>query len=243
MLFLQEIPAVVADSVATAATAAAAAIPAAQPAAAPEPLSLWQLCTEGGWIMVVLAVLLVISIYVLVERSIVTWKASRHDESFMKRIKDYIHDGEIESALNLCKATGSPYSRLIAKGITRIGRPMNDVLVAIENTGNLEVAALSKGLPWLATTAAGAPMLGFLGTVIGMVQAFYSIASAGTAASIGDFAGGIYTALVTTVAGLIVGIAAMFAYNFLVARINKVMNLMEARTMEFMDLLNEPASV
>lgn len=161
----------------------------------------------------------------------------------MKRIKDYIHDGEIESALNLCKATGSPYSRLIAKGITRIGRPMNDVLVAIENTGNLEVAAISKGLPWLATTAAAAPMLGFLGTVIGMVQAFYSIASAGTAASIGDFAGGIYTALVTTVAGLIVGIAAMFAYNFLVARINKVMNLMEARTMEFMDLLNEPASV
>ena len=118
---------------------------------------------------------------------------------------------------------------------------MNDVLVAIENTGNLEVAALSKGLPWLATTAAGAPMLGFLGTVIGMVQAFFAIASQGNAASIGDFAGGIYTALVTTVAGLIVGIVALFAYNYLVARISKIMNLMEARTMEFMDLLNEPA--
>ena len=201
------------------------------PAAAPEPLSLWQLCVDGGWIMIILALLLVISLYVLIERSIVTYRAARYDETFMKRIKDYIHDGETESALNLCK------------GITRIGRPMNDVLVAIENTGNLEVAALSKGLPWLATTAAGAPMLGFLGTVTGMVQAFYSIASAGTAASIGDFAGGIYTALVTTVAGLIVGIAALFAYNFLVARINKVMNMMEARTMEFMDLLNEPASV
>ena len=207
------------------------------PAAAPEPLSLWQLCVDGGWIMIILALLLVISLYVLIERSIVTYRAARYDETFMKRIKDYIHDGETESALNLCKASGSPYSRLIAKGITRIGRPMNDVLVAIENTGNLEVAALSKGLPWLATTAAGAPMLGFLGTVTGMVQAFYSIASAGTAASIG------YTALVTTVAGLIVGIAALFAYNFLVARINKVMNMMEARTMEFMDLLNEPASV
>ena len=242
MLFLQQIATLASDTASSAAAAASAIAPAAVPAA-PEPLSLWELCVEGGWIMIILGLLLVISIYVLVERSIVTYKASRCDESFMKRIKDYIHDGEIESALNLCKATGSPYSRLIAKGITRIGRPMNDVLVAIENTGNLEVAAISKGLPWLATTAAAAPMLGFLGTVIGMVQAFYSIASAGTAASIGDFAGGISTALVTTVAGLIVGIAAMFAYNFLVARINKVMNLMEARTMEFMDLLNEPASV
>lgn len=242
MLFLQQIATLASDTASSAAAAASAIAPAAVPAA-PEPLSLWELCVEGGWIMIILGLLLVISIYVLVERSIVTYKASRCDEIFMKRIKDYIHDGEIESALNLCKATGSPYSRLIAKGITRIGRPMNDVLVAIENTGNLEVAAISKGLPWLATTAAAAPMLGFLGTVIGMVQAFYSIASAGTAASIGDFAGGIYTALVTTVAGLIVGIAAMFAYNFLVARINKVMNLMEARTMEFMDLLNEPASV
>ena len=223
--------------------AAAAIIPAAEAAAQPEALSLWQLCVEGGWIMLLLALLLVISIYVLIERAIVLHRASRRDETFMKRIKDYIHDGEIESALNLCRANGSPYSRLIAKGITRIGRPMNDVLVAIENTGNLEVAALSKGLPWLATTAAGAPMLGFLGTVIGMVQSFYSIASAGNSAAIGDFAGGIYTALVTTVAGLIVGIAAMFAYNYLVARINKVMNLMEARTMEFMDLLNEPAAV
>lgn len=159
----------------------------------------------------------------------------------MKRIRDYIHSGEIESALNLCKNTDTPYSRLIAKGISRIGRPMNDVLVTIENTGNLEIANLSKGLTWLATIAAGAPMIGFLGTVIGMVQAFFSIAQSGNAAQIGDFAGGIYTALVTTVAGLIVGIIALFAYNYLVARVNKVMNQMEARTMDFMDLLNEPA--
>ncbi|MDE6540807.1 MAG: MotA/TolQ/ExbB proton channel family protein [Muribaculaceae bacterium] len=231
------VPAAAAD------TAAAAAASVAQAAAQPEALSLWQLCVEGGWIMIILALLLVISVYVLIERAIVLHKASRRDEGFMKRIKDYIHDGEIESALNLCRSNASPYSRLIAKGITRIGRPMNDVLVAIENTGNLEVAALSKGLPWLATTAAGAPMLGFLGTVTGMVQSFYTIATAGNSAAIGDFAGGIYTALVTTVAGLIVGIAAMFAYNYLVARINKVMNMMEARTMEFMDLLNEPAAL
>lgn len=118
---------------------------------------------------------------------------------------------------------------------------MNDVLVTIENTGNLEVANLSKGLPWLATTAAGAPMLGFLGTVIGMVQSFYAIAQSGSSAEIGSFADGIYTALVTTVAGLIVGIIALFAYNYLVSRVNKVMNQLEARTMDFMDLLNEPA--
>lgn len=191
--------------------------------------------------MIPLAILALISIYILIERSIVVFRASRTDETFMKRIRDYVHEGELESAMRLCQNTNSPYARLIMKGINRIGRPMNDVLVAIENTGNLEVASLSKGLSWLATTAAGAPMIGFLGTVIGMVQAFYSIASAGNSASIGDFAGGIYTALVTTVAGLIVGILAMFAYNFLVARINKVMNMMEAKTMEFMDLLNEPA--
>ena len=191
--------------------------------------------------MIPLALLALISIYLLIERSIVIYRASKLDDSFMKRISDHIHEGEIDAAVRLCKNTKSPYARLILKGINRIGRPMNDVLVAIENTGNLEVAALSKGLPWLATTAAGAPMIGFLGTVIGMVQAFFAIASAGNAASIGDFAGGIYTALVTTVAGLVVGIVALFAYNFLVARINKVMNLMEAKTMEFMDLLNEPA--
>lgn len=202
--------------------------------------SLWKLCLEGGWIMIPLAILAIVCIYVFVERLLVIRAASRTDDTFMKRIRDYVHEGELESALNLCRNIRTPLGRLIEKGISRIGRPMNDVLVAIENTGNLEVANLSKGLPWLATTAAGAPMLGFLGTVIGMVQAFYSIANSGTAAQIGTFAGGIYTALTTTVAGLIVGIAALFAYNFLVARINKVMKLMEARTMEFMDLLNEP---
>ncbi|MDE7468219.1 MAG: MotA/TolQ/ExbB proton channel family protein [Muribaculaceae bacterium] len=204
-------------------------------------LSLWDLCVEGGWIMIPMALLALVCIYILVERIIVIRRATAMDDTFMKRIRDYIHEGEIESALNLCRSNGTPMARLIAKGISRIGRPMNDVLVAIENTGNLEVAALSKGLPWLATTAAGAPMLGFLGTVIGMVEAFYSIANSGNAAQIGTFAGGIYTALTTTVAGLVVGIAALFAYNYLVSRVNKVMRLMEARTMDFMDLLNEPA--
>ena len=204
-------------------------------------MSLWDLCVQGGFIMIILAILSLICIYVLVERAIIIRSASRLDASFMARIKGLIHSGDTEGAHRLCQSAPSPYSRLIDKGISRIGRPMGDVLVAIENVGNLEVANLGKGLTWLATTAAGAPMLGFLGTVIGMVQSFYTLASAGTSANIGLLADGIYQALVTTVAGLIVGIIAMFAYNYLTSRINGVMNKMEARTMEFMDLLNEPA--
>lgn len=192
--------------------------------------------------MIPLVLLALVCIYIFVERLLVIRKAAETDATFMQRIRDYIYEGELESALNVCHADPTPFGRLIAKGISRIGRPTADVQSAIENTGNIEIAELSKGLPWLATTAAGAPMLGFLGTVIGMVKSFYSIASAGTSAQIGTFAGGIYTALVTTVAGLIVGIAAMFAYNFLVAQINKVMRQMEASTMEFMDLLNGPSA-
>lgn len=205
-------------------------------------ISLWQLCLDGGPLMIPIALLSLICVFVFVERLIVINRARRNDDSFMQRIKDYIHSGELESALNLCRKTDTPAARLIAKGISRIGRPMNDVLVAIENTGNIEVANLGKGLTWLATTAAGAPMLGFLGTVIGMVKAFFDIHSAGSTATIDTFAGGIYTALVTTVAGLIVGVVALFAYNYLVARVNSVMKMLEASTMEFMDLLNEPSA-
>lgn len=204
-------------------------------------LSFWSLVMDGGYIMIPLAVLLLLTIYIFTERYIVIRRASRQDATFMDRIRDYVHEGDIESAFNLCKKTDSPYSRLIQKGLSRIGRPMNDVLVAIENTGNIEVANLAKGFPVLSTTAAGAPMLGFLGTVVGMIQAFYALASAGTSANITVLSGGIYQALVTTVAGLVVGILALFAYNYLVARVNRVMNSLEARTMEFMDLLNEPA--
>lgn len=207
----------------------------------PQTLSLWSLTIDGGYIMIPLALLLIVSIYIFVERCIVIGRATREDSTFMKRIRDLIHEGDFESAENLCKRTDTPYSRLILKGITRVGRPMNDVLVAIENTGNLEVARLGRGFTWLSTTAAGAPMLGFLGTVVGMIQAFFSLAKAGTGANITLLSGGIYQALVTTVAGLIVGILALFAYNYLVSRVNRVMNSMEAKTMEFMDLLNEPA--
>ncbi len=204
-------------------------------------LSFWSLVMDGGYIMIPLALLLLVAIYVFTERCIVINRAAKEDDTFMNRIRDYVHEGDIESAHNLCKKTGTPYSRLIDKGLSRIGRNMNDVLVAIENTGNIEVSALAKGLPWLSTTAAGAPMLGFLGTVVGMIDAFFSLANAGTAANITVLSSGIYQALVTTVAGLVVGIIALFAYNYLTARINRVMNSMESKTMEFMDLLNEPA--
>lgn len=235
---IENILAVSSDTIVSTATTVPAPI---SPEPVQESLSLWELCLEGGFIMIPLALLSIISIYIFVERFLAIRRANRTDRTFMNRIRDYIHEGELDDAMRLCERTDTPSGRLIAKGISRIGRPMNDVLVAIENTGNLEVAALGKGLPWLATTAAGAPMLGFLGTVIGMVEAFYNLASAGTSANIDILAGGIYEALVTTVAGLIVGVIALFAYNYLVARINSVMTRLEGETMEFMDLLNEPA--
>lgn len=206
-----------------------------------ETLSLWSLVMDGGYIMIPLALMLIVSIYIFVERCLAISRASKEDNSFMQRIRDYVHEGDLESAKQLCKQTDTPYARLILKGVSRIGRPMQDVLVAIENTGNIEVAKLGKGFTWLSTTAAGAPMLGFLGTVTGMIEAFYALAMAGTGANIIVLSSGIYQALVTTVAGLIVGILALFAYNFLVSRVNRVMTGMETKTMEFLDLLNEPA--
>ena len=204
-------------------------------------LSVWDLTMAGGWLMIPLALLAVVSIYIFFERLFAINRANRQDKSFMDRIKDFIHRGDVDQAMKLCQDTDTPYSRMIEKGVTRIGRPMNDVLVSIENVGNMEIAKLEKGFNWLATTAAGAPMIGFLGTVIGMVQAFFQLASAGNNSNVSILAGGIYQALVTTVAGLIVGIIALFAYNYLTSRVNKVMNKLEGKTMEFMDLLNEPA--
>ncbi|WP_374211892.1 MotA/TolQ/ExbB proton channel family protein [Parabacteroides distasonis] len=200
------------------------------------------LAFKGGWIMVVLLLLSLMAIYIFVQRLIIIRRAGKEDETFMNRIKDYIHEGKVDSALNLCRSTSTPSARMIEKGITRLGRPMNDVLVAIENVGNLEIAKLEKGFPLIATTAAGAPMLGFLGTVTGMVRAFFDMANAGTNVDVSLLSGGIYEALVTTVGGLVVGIITLFAYNYLVSQVDNVVNKMEARTMEFMDLLNEPAN-
>ncbi|MDR2682886.1 MAG: MotA/TolQ/ExbB proton channel family protein [Dysgonamonadaceae bacterium] len=200
------------------------------------------LFNKGGWIMYVLLVLSILVVYIFIQRWQVIRQAGKSDEAFMSRIKDYIYDGKVESALNLCRTTQSPTARMIGKGISRLGRPTSDVLVAIENAGNIEVAKLEKGFPVVATIAAGAPMIGFLGTVTGMVRAFYDMANAGTNVDVSLLSSGIYEALVTTVGGLIVGIIALFAYNYLVSQVDNVVTKMESRTMDFMDLLNEPAN-
>lgn len=205
-------------------------------------LNVIDLAFKGGWIMIVLLILSLMAAAIFIQRFLIIKRAGKEDETFMNRIKDYIHEGKIDSALNLCRSTNTPSARMIEKGITRLGRPMNDVLVAIENVGNLEIAKLERGFPLIATTAAGAPMLGFLGTVTGMVRAFFDMANAGSNVDVTLLSSGIYEALVTTVGGLVVGIITLFAYNYLVSQVDNVVNKMETRTMEFMDLLNEPAN-
>lgn len=205
-------------------------------------LSYWDLAFKGGWVMIPIILLSLIAVYIFIERYFVIRKLTKEDVNFMDRIKDFIHDGKIESAQTLCQSINSPISRMIEKGIQRIGRPLNDINAAIENIGKLEIYKLEKGLPTLATVAGAAPMIGFLGTVMGMIIAFYDMSNAGSNINVALLSNGIYTAMVTTVAGLIVGIIAYFAYNILVAKVEKIVYNLEARTSEFMDLLNEPVS-
>jgi biopolymer transport protein ExbB len=208
-----------------------------------EQLNILDLAVKGGPIMIVLLVLSLLAIFIFIQRWLVIRQAGQSDESFMSRIRDYIHDGKVESALNLCHSTESPTSRMIGKGISRLGRPVNDILATVENAGNLEVSKLEKGFPVLATTAAGAPMIGFLGTVTGMVRAFFDMAHPDeNVDTVQLLSSGIYEALITTVGGLVVGIIALFAYNYLVAKVDSVVNQLETRTMDFMDLLNEPVN-
>lgn len=200
----------------------------------------FSLALKGGWVMLPIIILSFIAIYIFGERFFAIKKVQDVDLNFMNRIKDYIMDGKIDSALALCQSTDNPVAKMIEKGISRIGRPLNDVSAAIENVGRLEIYKLEKGLPTLASVAGGAPMIGFLGTVIGMVQAFVEMSTSGNNINVSLLSTGIYTALITTVAGLIVGIIAYFAYNILVTKVDKVVNNLEATTTEFMDLLNEP---
>lgn len=212
-------------------------------AAAPQGISLsfWELAQKGGIIMIPILLLSLIGIYIFADRWIAINKASKIDPSMMNQIRQNVAEGKIDAALAICRTNNIPIARMMEKGITRIGRPLNDVNAAIENVGNLEVSKLEKGLPILATCAGAAPMLGFLGTVTGMIRAFYDMAHAGNNIDITLLSSGIYEAMVTTVAGLIVGILAYFCYNILVTRIEGLVFKMEASTTEFMDLLNEPA--
>ena len=214
--------------------------PVLTPVATGEPqMNLWDMACKGGWIMIVLAVMSVIAFYIFFERAVTIRKAAKEDPLFMDRIRDYVKSDDMTSALNYCRMTNTPAARMIEKGISRMDRPVADVQAAIENTGNIEVAKLENGLSIIATVSSGAPMLGFLGTVTGMVRAFWNMANAGNNIDITLLSSGIYEAMITTVGGLVVGIAAMFAYNHLVYRVDKVVSQMEARTMAFMDLLNE----
>jgi len=173
-------------------------------------MGLWELFNKGGWLMWVLLILGGFTIFIFVERFIAIHKASKLDMHFMNRIRDYIYDGKIDSAVNLCKKTDTPIARMVEKGIERLGRPMNDVQTAIENVANLEVSKLENGLPFLATIAGGAPMIGFLGTVMGMVQTFMDMSAAGGTVDMALLSSGMYIAMVTTVGGLVVGIPAYF---------------------------------
>jgi biopolymer transport protein ExbB len=208
-------------------------------------ISIWQLCFGGGAFSVVLMCLLIalffVMVFIFVDRFVAIRKATTIDANFMNRIRDFISEGNINAAVDLCRRTNSPIARMVEKGIERIGRPMSDIQTAIENVANVEVAKLETSLPWLSSIAGGAPMIGFLGTVVGMVQVFMNMsANQSGAIELSQLSEGMFVAMITTVGGLVVGIPAYFAYNYLVARIEKLVFRMEATTIAFMDILNQP---
>jgi biopolymer transport protein ExbB len=207
-------------------------------------LSVIDLILSGGTgsivIISVLFAMLAVALYIYFERLLAIKAASTIDKNFMNQIRDHVMNGKLEAAKILCAQTDSPVARLTEKGVSRIGKPLDDINAAIENAGTLEVYKLEKNVNILATVAGAAPMIGFLGTVIGMILAFHQMASSGGQAEMGALASGIYTAMTTTVAGLVVGIIAYVGYNHLVNRTDKVIHKMEANAVEFLDLLNEP---
>ena len=225
----------VADSLAEAVQSAAPVAPAQMNE------SLFSMFRMGGPLMWVLLALSIIAIYIIGRKWWTLNQASKIDPNFMNDIRDYLNDGKMKSAVTLCRKYDNPVARMIETGIHRLGRPMADIQSAIENTGNVEVARLEKGLPLLATIAGGAPMIGFLGTVMGMVQAFFNMSKAGNNIDITLLSDGIYTAMLTTVGGLIVGIIAYFGYNWLTSKVSNLVYKMESSTMEFIDIvLHEP---
>lgn len=216
-----------------------------QAAAGPKPLSVWDLTVQGGIIMIPLAIMSVIAVYIFVERLLAISRAGKIDKNFMNNIRDHIKHGKIDSAKAMCNTTNTPLARMIEKGISRIGRPLDDISAAIENVAKLEVSKLEAKMALLATISGAAPMLGFLGTVVGMIKSLYNMAESARLNSgtitVEALSGGIYEAMVTTVGGLIVGIVAYVCYNLLVAQIDRVIYKMEAGAIEFMDVLNEPS--
>lgn len=204
-----------------------------------ESLNILELAMKGGWIMVVLAILSILGVYIFVERFMTLRKSMKRNPYLLDRIKDNLRDNDVKSAMNYCEKQNTPMSRILAKGVKDYKLDAVSVRQVLENNAGLEIANLEKGLPVLSTIAAVAPMLGFLGTVTGMVQAFWQMSNAGNNIDISLLSGGIYEAMVTTVGGLVVGIIAIFAYNYLVAQVDRVQNFMEADMIEFLEILAE----
>lgn len=207
-------------------------------------LSIMSLILEGGLssiiIISMLFLMLAVALYIYFERTFAIRAAAKIDANFMNMIREHIVSGRLDAAKMLCSQSNTAISRLVAKGISRIGKPLDDINKAIDNAGALEIYKLEKNISILATISGAGPMIGFLGTVVGMILAFHEMASSGGQAEMGVLAGGIYTAMTTTVAGLIVGIVAYIGYNHLVVKTNNVIHKMEATTVDFLDLLNEP---
>jgi biopolymer transport protein ExbB len=199
------------------------------------------LIIKGGIVMIPIAILSIIAVYLTIERYFTIKKAGILDSKFMSNIKGMVLDGDIKSAQTLCHSNGTPIGLMIEKGLSRIGKPLKDISVAVENVGKLEVYKLEKGMPILATISGAAPMLGFLGTVTGMIRTFNQMQDSGQQITADLLSGGIGEAMMTTVAGLIVGIFAYIGYNLLSSMINKVVYKMEATSVEFLDILHEPA--
>lgn len=202
-------------------------------------IPVWDLVMDGGWAMIPLGILSVMTIYIFVERYLMIQKALKGERSFMTKVKEYLVDGKIDAAQALCAQTNNPAARMVEKGISRIGKPMKDIVSSIENVGKLEIYGLEKRLGFLATVAGAAPMIGFLGTTLGMIKTFHAMKFTASI-ELQSISGGIMEAMVTTVAGLIVGIIAFMAYNFMVSKVDKVIHNMEGASIEFLDLLNEP---
>ena len=203
--------------------------------------SLLEMAAKGGPLMIVLLLLSILAIFIFGKKWWAIRRAGKIDKDFMMDIRDYIHEGKIKSARTLCSKYDTPVARMVEAGLARSGKSLSDVQTAVENVGNVEVARLEKGLPYLATISGGAPMIGFLGTVLGMVQAFFNMSNAGNNIDITLLSSGIYTAMITTVGGLVVGIIAYFGYNYLTSNISDLVFKMESATIDFMDLLHEPA--
>ncbi len=203
-------------------------------------ITLWEMIEDAGWFIIIpMAILSIVMVYISIERYMAIQKATKGEQLFMRKIREYISEGKIDSARHLCQSTDNPYARMVEKGISKIGKPLKDIETAIENVGKIEIYQLEKGISLLATISGVAPMMAFLGTVLGMIRTFNELRQSGQV-QIEQLSGGIMMAMVATVIGLVIGIISYIMYNTLVAKVQKVISKMETTSIDFLDLLDEP---